>query len=98
MQAHAIQELFDELKASCPDDLDSDSSRPDAILAQEPSVELREIALLLEIAAQAYRRPMRPARPINPSTLTAKACFDLPPPVKYSRKNKGGAVPLRREH
>jgi hypothetical protein len=95
MQEQAIQELFDELQSSTPDATDDNYSCPDEQMnsLQESSAKLREVALLLEIASRANRRPMRPARPIETSTLSSTPSPELPPPAKYSRQKKGSALP-----
>jgi hypothetical protein len=93
MLALASQERFEELQASTSDATEADSSRSDEHaddrMPETSSTALREIERLLDIAARAYYRPIRPARPIEASCQQhrpAKSNFQLPPPSKYPRK------------
>ncbi len=89
MQALASQERFDELQASAPDAADGDTSHSDELADRihDPSAAGREIErLLLDIAARAYLRAIRPARPVEAPPLSVKPFVELPLPSKYLRR------------
>ena len=108
MQALASQEPFDNLHAvlTTPDDIldivDGNSSRfyENAHRMRDPTAAARmEITRLLEIATRANaakRRLVQHTRLAGASLLPATPCFELPAPVKFSRRNKGGTMPGRR--
>ncbi len=79
MQAQVVDELHSDVR-------DADSDEP-AKPTQEPNVTLTEIARLLEIVSRSKQVPAR--QHVITSCSSVITNIQLPPPVLFSRKNKG---------